>query len=685
MHLKKRITAAVLAAILGCTGLAGCSSEKTDSQPEKTTSVTETAETQAAEETQPEATRHISPMETVTSSLGTQVDVDAVLTREGDNTYKAGLSDFVESGDVIHSFTFVFHAADETSDIGTFQGGCGISVTKDCAAATDAYWYQSEDFSADTEGAYAEVTWNVPAEIQPDIDAGGQVLIGYWWGDTETVRLSEIICNYTRTAQIPVDGTETITVEKELIFGNEETESIKVSLGALLGETCIPQAVTFDIQADSSLGKFTGAFGLMAEKWHQSDTIAVLTDANTLSLTWIVPDSVKSEDPPFTEVMLGYWWGEASRILLKSVTVKYSVGADGTVPEKTDSDPENTGNGEGTALKSGAAAIAADIRAGWCLGNSLDCYDADKTVNDFETYWGNPKTTKEMIETVQAKGFNAVRIPVSWTNHISEDGTIDEEWMARVHEVVDYSMDCGMYTIVNVHHDDYTWINPTYADEAAVTEKFVKLWEQIAAEFKDYDTHLLFEGLNEPRVIGSDNEWMGGTPEERDVINHLLQKFVDTVRASGGRNGERTLIVTTHAASITREAVQDLIVPADDNIIVSIHNYAPWKFASLEYPDDKTFDDAGKAELDEQFDFLKTTFIDKGIPVIIGEFGAESKDNNGDRAAWASYYVSAAKQRGIPCFVWDNGPEDSYGLLNRKTCTWFEGGIADAITAAGRG
>ncbi len=694
LRMPARITALLLAAALGCTALAGCS-DQNEGDVSSDASVSDSAAPETDAETAPETTieteplttEHISPVESVTSVLGTQIDVDVKLNRDTDNTYQTTLTDFIEEGDVVTSFTFVFYSGDGVSNIGTYKGGCGISVTGDCTAATDEGWYQSEDFSVSATGSYCEVTWNVPAEIQPFIDPNGEVLVGYWWGNTTTVRLANVICNYTRTAQLPVDATETITVGKQLTHSSESAKSVNVSLADVLSEGCTPQAITFDIQAGSGFGKFTGAFGITTDDWYQTGTIAVLTDAQNLSLTWIIPDHIKPGIPEDAEVMLGYWWGEPSDITLQSITVKYSYGSGGMPAPKPDSKPDtstdNNKEEDNTEMTQGnAAAIAADIRVGWNLGNTLDCYDITWRVSSHETAWGNPVTTKEMIDTVKAAGFNAVRIPVAWTDHITDDGTIDADWMNRVQEVVDYSMDNGLYTILNVHHDDYTWLNPTYADEAEVTAKFRKIWEQISARFKDYDTKLLFEGMNEPRVIGGTYEWSGGTAEERDVINHLHQVFVDTVRASGGNNPARTLIVTTHAASITSGAVEGLAVPDDGNIIVSIHSYAPWKFTTLEFPEEKDFNDAGKSELDKGFDYLYGTFCLKGIPVIIGEFGAENKGNAAERAEYYEYYIQAAAQRGIPCFVWDNGPEDSFGLLNRKTCTWYDQAIIDGIMRA---
>lgn len=691
---SSRLAAAFLAGILSCTCLTACSSEQ-DSRTESTSSVSESAvdskadsqpETQTS--TEPPTTEHISPRENVVSTLGTQVDVDVTLNRDTDNTYQTKLAQFVPDGAVVDSFTFIFYAADGVSNIGTYKGGCGISVTGDCPSATDEGWYQSEDFSVSANGAYVAVNWQVPGEIRDYVETNGEVLVGYWWGNTTSVTLSSVICNYTYTMDLPVDGTETLSINQNLNFNSESSKTLKVSLADVLKDHRTPQAITFQIHADRGLGKFTGAFGITTNAWYQSDTIATLTDASSLTLTWILPEDVKASVPADAEVMLGYWWGEPSEITLESVAVKYSIGTGGgsvsETPKETINSVEITGKEQQTAMTNATAAqIVSDIKVGWNLGNTLDCYGVDwELEGSYETAWGNPETTKSMIDAVKAAGFNAVRIPVSWADHMDADGNVDAAWMDRVQEVVDYSMDNGLYTILNVHHDDYVWIKPLYSEEAAVKAKYVKLWTQIAARFKDYDNSLLFEGLNEPRVVGSAAEWMGGTPEEHDVINHLLQAFVDTVRASGGNNASRTLIVTTHAASITTTAVDGLVLPQDDNLIVSIHNYAPWKFTTLEFPDDKTFDDRDKAELDKHFDYLYDKFVSQGVPVIIGEFGAENKNNTADREAYYSYYVAAAAERGIPCFIWDNGPTDSYGILNREEGSWYFGGIVNGMMDA---
>ena len=704
MKKSYQIISGILALSMFCTAFTGCSGNdlQTDSfvpterpveiltsetaQEEEENAMNKPEMKPVAETSLPE-TEHISPTETVTSVLGTQIDVDAVLNRDSvedsGKNYSMPLSRFIEDGDLVTSFTFIFYSADGKSSIGTYKGGCGISVTQDCPSATNKGWYQSDDFSVQADGAYVEVTWNVPAEIQNFIPKSGTVQIGYWWGDTTEVRLQNVICNYSRKAEIPVDNTENIAVGQNLNYSSDSTNTISIPLADVLGNDGTPQAVTFEIASESALGKFTGAFGMNGNEWYMSDTVAVFTDASNLSLTWIIPEEVKNTLSESPELLFSYWWGKPENIVLQSVTIKYSTGRAFYTLEQEQEPSEPLDEEALKADREKASALVANIKVGWNLGNSLDSYDKRSgTDEDYETLWGNAKTTQTLIDTIKKKGFNAVRIPVSWTNHLDENGNVDGLWMERVQEVVDYAMHDELYVILNMHHDDFTWLTPTKDAETEVTEKYVKVWSQIAEQFQDYDEHLLFEGLNEPRVIGSPNEWTGGTAEERTVINHLLQKFVDTVRSSGGYNPNRTLVITTHAASISDSALDGLRLPNDGNVVLSIHNYAPYKLTTDEFPDVRSFDDAGKYELKQEFDKLYEKFVSRGIPVIIGEFGAEDKDNATVRSAYYAYYVSQAKERNIPCFVWDNGAKDSYGLLDRNSCTWYYGNIADAVINA---
>ena len=661
------------------------------SAAETTTAVTTQAATEATEETVA-TTQHVSPVETVSFSMGSEKsEINEILDYDNNKTYKANMSEFVRPGDKVDSFVFVFYAEDGVSNISSYKGACGISVDEACSAATDKGWYQSDNFEMDVNSAYLEVKWDVPSEIKDYVNTTetGSIEIGYWWGGLQKLRLSSIICNYSTTAEIPVDGTKTIDVNKTLAYGSESEKTVKLPLSDMIPADGVPQYFEFNVEGGTEMQKYAGAFGISVDDscpdktdkgWYQTGNIAVMTNSNNATLYWLVPEEIKEYIKSDGEVMLGYWWSQNDSVNLKNVTVKYSSASAPSAAANADADAEKPK--ENNSVSAGCKSsmdIVKEMKIGWNLGNTFDCYNYKDYATDGETAWGNPKTTKQMTDAVKAAGFNAVRIPVTWGEHMNGD-TIDEAWLSRVNEVVDYVVDNGMYAIINVHHDDYIWLHPSKAEEAAVKAKYLKIWEQVANRFKDYDEHLLFEGLNEPRIMGIPEEWGSGTAEERDVINNLIAAFVETVRNSGGNNATRTLIVTGHAAAMDETAIKAIKVPDDDHVIVSIHAYSPYNFA-LNDNGTSSFADSDKAELDKNFDLIKSTFIDKGIPAIIGEFGSVNKNNDDDRVRHMEYYVSAAKQRGITCFIWDNGVkegESAFGLLDRKNLTWYFKNVVDA-------
>lgn len=320
-----------------------------------------------------------------------------------------------------------------------------------------------------------------------------------------------------------------------------------------------------------------------------------------------------------------------------------------------------------------SAELIKEIKIGWSLGNTLDAYASNDVSS--ETSWGNPVTTKEMITAVKDAGFNIVRIPTTWYNHMDENGTVDESWMNRVQEVVDYAYSQDMFVILNIHHED--WHDPYYDTADATFEKLKSLWTQIGTHFAGYDECLIFEGMNEPRKRNTPQEWNGGDKEGHDVVNRMNAAFVSAIRALGGNNAKRHLMLPTYGASPSGGAIADFVLPeGDDKLIVSIHAYLPYTFALGENLADRNFvpDEGNAYEILNLMDSLKTNFIDKDIPVIIGEFGARSKGNTNIRAAWAEYYVSKAHEIGVPCVLWDNqafsGNGENFGMLDRNTCTW---------------
>lgn len=223
-----------------------------------------------------------------------------------------------------------------------------------------------------------------------------------------------------------------------------------------------------------------------------------------------------------------------------------------------------------------------EFNNGWNLGNTLDATDpalAGESPEKFETAWGNPVTTPELIEKVKDGGFNLIRIPVTWNEHIGSapNYDINEDWLNRVQEVVDYAYDLDLYVILNLHHEE--WHFPSYDNLDQAKTILVKVWEQIAERFKDYNERLIFEALNEPRMKRTEVEWTGGTAEARDVINQLNQAFLETIRNSSGNNPLRHTMLPTYAASASDQVLNDLIVPEDDKVIVSVHSYSPYNFA----------------------------------------------------------------------------------------------------------
>ena len=345
-------------------------------------------------------------------------------------------------------------------------------------------------------------------------------------------------------------------------------------------------------------------------------------------------------------------------------------------------------------------AILADMGLGWNLGNSLDATGGSGL--DTETSWSNPKTTQALIDKVKSLGFNTVRVPVSWGKHVSGDNyTIDSAWLARVKEVVDYCYINDMYVILNIHHDTKSSASASgagyYPRSSAYSssEKFVtSVWSQMAEYFKDYDYHLIFETLNEPRLIGTGYEWWfnkWSIPSEVkdaiECINKLNQKAVDTIRATGSNSRGRLIMCPGYDASIDGATVSGFKLPTDisgnkNRIAVSVHAYSPYNFAmNVGSGSTSTYTSSIKNELQDLFSTLKSNFRDKGIPVVIGEFGSTDKNNTAERVKWATDYTALAKKNNIPCVLWDNNAfavyngssivlnSEYHGYINRKNNT----------------
>lgn len=302
-----------------------------------------------------------------------------------------------------------------------------------------------------------------------------------------------------------------------------------------------------------------------------------------------------------------------------------------------------------------------NMGVGWNLGNTLDAVNWEGTdgwnwssPSEHEQGWGQPVTKPELMKMMKEAGIGAIRVPVTWFQEMDADGKVNDAFMKRVHEVVDYVIDNGMYCIINIHHDtgdhNLHWLVADGSVYSSVKAKYEYLWEQIATEFKDYDHHLLFESYNE--MLDSKNTW--NEPSDKtdgyNAINNYAKSFVSAVRATGGNNAERNLVINTYSASNSPAAMKALELPEESgHIIFQIHNYPDWQSESH-----------ARELVDYLINTIKTNLMSKGAPVIVGEYSTfcvwPERDwyyENREVALYAmDYFIKKTKEEGIGTFYW---------------------------------
>lgn len=339
-----------------------------------------------------------------------------------------------------------------------------------------------------------------------------------------------------------------------------------------------------------------------------------------------------------------------------------------------------------TAAAALPAITAADLTPGWNLGNSLEAYPGGKLpkTTSQETAWGNPVVNQQIFNGIAAAGFKSVRIPVSWMQYADRNNNIAPFWLARVKQVVDMARSAGLYVIVNEHWDG-GWLQPTTRASRTANPKLKALWTQVANYFQAYDQGLLFAGTNEVMV---DGQYGTPTSENCSVQAGFNQIFVDAVRATGGNNATRTLVAQGYNTNIDNSiGACSAKVPTDTapgKLMMEFHYYDPWNFAgndqstiwqwgSIATDPNATETWANEPYVDAQMQKLKTAYADKGIPVIIGEYGAilrtEYDAPQKYRNYWDQYITGSAKRHGLVPVYWDNGYPDNhqFGLFNRTT------------------
>ena len=332
-----------------------------------------------------------------------------------------------------------------------------------------------------------------------------------------------------------------------------------------------------------------------------------------------------------------------------------------------------------------AQQVASNMTVGWNLGNSLE-------VPGNETGWGNPATTQQLIDAVASAGFNTLRIPCAWDSYANQSTLqIDPTWLARVKEVVDYGVSNNMYIILNSHWDN-GWLeeHPFYANQAAVNIKQDAYWTQIANYFQSYDEHLLFAGTNEVRA-----DYGTPTSEYIEVQESYNQTFVDAVRATGGNNSNRILIVQTYNTNAWHGLDYFTLPndPTNDRLMVEVHYYDPYSFTLDGSSGIYTWAQAswGKEDyVDDLFNQMYNEWPAQGIPVILGEFGVMRRtslsgsaytDHINSREYWLEYITNASVSNGMVPVYWDNGynGDGGFALFDRSSGSTLDQGAIDAL------
>jgi aryl-phospho-beta-D-glucosidase BglC (GH1 family) len=350
-----------------------------------------------------------------------------------------------------------------------------------------------------------------------------------------------------------------------------------------------------------------------------------------------------------------------------------------------------------TGMSSNAVELAAKMKMGINFGNTME--------SPAEGDWQSSKLTESYVKFVKQTGFNAVRIPCGWVySHLSdpEKMMIDPAWLNRVKEVVGWCVANDMYVVLNAH-GDWGWlennVNKTMQDSVNAKQKAI--WEQIATTMRDFDEHLIFAGANEPAV--EDAEGMA-------ILNTYHQTFINAVRATGGKNSYRVLVVQgpTTDCNKTYNLMNTLPEdPAPKRLMVEVHNYTPSTFTILTGGDaswgnmtyywgagnhssiepDRNATWGEEDVIIAEFQKMKQKFVDKGIPVVLGEYAAFRRTtsftnyipldldmHNQSIDYWTSFVTKQAKEHGLLPFYWEQGP-----VLDRKNNVVLDQGIVDAL------
>ncbi|WP_079049553.1 cellulase family glycosylhydrolase [Streptomyces torulosus] len=313
--------------------------------------------------------------------------------------------------------------------------------------------------------------------------------------------------------------------------------------------------------------------------------------------------------------------------------------------------------------------VVAAMQPSWNLGNTLDA------IPD-ETNWGNPKATRDLFAALRQEGFRSVRIPVTWSDHqwATAPYTVDAAYLSRVKEVVDWALDEGLYVVLNVHHDSWQWIDDMPTDHDRVLARFDATWSQIARTFRGAPRALIFESVNEPVFDKATAE------EKTRLLRELNTSFHRNVRSSGGGNTDRLLMLPTEGCTPSQSLMDDLYTTIkslkDRHLIATVHYYSWYPF-SVNIAGGTHYDAAARNDLDDAFARMRDTFVARGIPVYLGEYGLlgwpdhnhPSRVERGEALKYYEHLGHAARLAGVTTALWDPG---TWAYLNRETLKWTD-------------
>lgn len=328
---------------------------------------------------------------------------------------------------------------------------------------------------------------------------------------------------------------------------------------------------------------------------------------------------------------------------------------------------------------------AEDMQPGWNLGNSFDSFDTNGDKG--ETSWGNPVVTKSLIDKIKSQGFKSIRIPFTsvMRTGVAPTYTIDPAFLARYAEVVKWALDDGLYVMINLHHDSWSWASAigSPSDNGASLEKYKAIWTQLADYFKNYSNKVCFESLNEPQF------YTGDTANQIKILEQVNSAFYNIVRNSGGKNAARMLVLPTLNTNDSDDRCESLYNTItslkDKNIIATFHYYGYWPF-STNIAGSTTMDSTVTSALDGAFDRMYNHFTANGIGVICGEYGllgfdkSEDTLEHGEMLKYFDYINYYAKAKKITLMLWDNG-----NILNRSNLTWYDQSLYDTIRSSWKG